>query len=105
MDVWFDSIEVVLERRRRAARFELPGRPVPRGIRPAPRLVQSSLLTSVAANGAAPYKTILTHGFVLDEKAQDVQESLGNVVDPSLVIEGGKNLGRLSGRVFAARTR
>ena len=29
---------------------------------------QSSLLTSVAAQGKAPYKTVLTHGFVLDEK-------------------------------------
>jgi isoleucyl-tRNA synthetase len=53
---------------------------------------QSSLLTSVAANGAAPYKTILTHGFVLDEKGYKMSKSLGNVVDPRLVIEGGKNL-------------
>ena len=43
---------------------------------------QSSLLTSVAANGIAPYKTVLTHGFVLDEKGFKMSKSLGNVVDP-----------------------
>ncbi|KAG2490299.1 hypothetical protein HYH03_011250 [Edaphochlamys debaryana] len=52
---------------------------------------QSSLLTSVAANGVAPYKAVLTHGFVLDEKGQKMSKSLGNVVDPRVVIEGGKD--------------
>lgn len=52
---------------------------------------QSSLLTSVAANGVAPYKQVLTHGFVLDEKGQKMSKSLGNVVDPRVVIEGGKD--------------
>ncbi|MCL2924180.1 MAG: class I tRNA ligase family protein, partial [Trichodesmium sp. MAG_R04] len=52
---------------------------------------QSSLLTSIATNGVAPYKTVLTHGFVLDENGRKMSKSLGNVVDPSIVIEGGKN--------------
>jgi len=52
---------------------------------------QSSLLTSVAANGDAPYGTVLTHGFVLDEKGYKMSKSLGNVVDPALIIEGGNN--------------
>jgi len=52
---------------------------------------QSSLLTSVAAQGKAPYKTVLTHGFVLDEKGFKMSKSLGNVVDPKQVIDGGKN--------------
>lgn len=52
---------------------------------------QSSLLTSVAANEMAPYKTILTHGFVLDAKGMKMSKSLGNVVDPKQVIEGGNN--------------
>lgn len=43
---------------------------------------QSSLLTSVAANGHAPYKTVLTHGFVLDEKGYKMSKSLGNTLDP-----------------------
>jgi len=52
---------------------------------------QSSLLTSVAAQGKAPYKTVLTHGFVLDEKGFKMSKSLGNVIDPALIISGGKN--------------
>ena len=48
---------------------------------------QSSLLTCVAATGAAPYKRVLTHGFVLDEKGVKMSKSIGNVVDPRLVIE------------------
>ena len=52
---------------------------------------QSSLLTSVAVNGCAPYKTVLTHGFVLDEQGYKMSKSLGNVVDPMVIINGGKN--------------
>ena len=52
---------------------------------------QSSLLTSVATNDRAPYKTVLTHGFTLDEQGRKMSKSLGNVIDPAIVIEGGKN--------------
>jgi isoleucyl-tRNA synthetase len=52
---------------------------------------QSSLLTSVAASGRAPYRAVLTHGFVLDEKGAKMSKSIGNVVDPRTVIEGGKD--------------
>jgi isoleucyl-tRNA synthetase len=52
---------------------------------------QSSLLTSVAVHGQAPYKRVLTHGFVLDEKGRKMSKSLGNVVDPAILVEGGKN--------------
>ncbi|WP_231597359.1 isoleucine--tRNA ligase [Synechococcus sp. CBW1004] len=52
---------------------------------------QSSLLTSVAVNGTAPYRTVLTHGFTLDEKGRKMSKSLGNVVDPAVLVEGGKN--------------
>ncbi|MBE9169617.1 isoleucine--tRNA ligase [Pleurocapsales cyanobacterium LEGE 06147] len=52
---------------------------------------QSSLLTSVAVEGIAPYQTVLTHGFVLDEKGRKMSKSLGNVVDPKVIIQGGKN--------------
>lgn len=41
--------------------------------------------------GRAPYKTVLTHGFVLDERGHKMSKSIGNVVDPRSVIEGGKN--------------
>ncbi len=43
---------------------------------------QSSLLTSVAMHGRAPYKTVLTHGFVVDEKGHKMSKSLKNVVPP-----------------------
>jgi len=52
---------------------------------------QSSLLTSVAVNGHAPYRRVLTHGFTLDEKGRKMSKSLGNVVDPTVLVEGGKN--------------
>ncbi|MGB5136854.1 MAG: isoleucine--tRNA ligase [Prochlorococcaceae cyanobacterium] len=52
---------------------------------------QSSLLTSVAVNGDAPYRRVLTHGFTLDEKGRKMSKSLGNVVDPAVLVEGGKN--------------
>ncbi len=52
---------------------------------------QSSLLTSVAVNDKAPYKTVLTHGFTLDEQGRKMSKSVGNVVDPMIVINGGKN--------------
>ncbi len=52
---------------------------------------QSSLLTSVAVNDQAPYKAVLTHGFVLDEKGFKMSKSLGNVVDPMVIIQGGKD--------------
>lgn len=43
---------------------------------------QSSLLISCALNGHAPYKSILTHGFTVDEKGQKMSKSVGNVVAP-----------------------
>jgi isoleucyl-tRNA synthetase len=91
MDVWFDSGSswaAVLQQRddlRYPADLYLEGSDQHRG------WFQSSLLTSVAVNGCAPYKTVLTHGFTLDEQGRKQSKSLGNVVDPMIVIEGGKN--------------
>jgi isoleucyl-tRNA synthetase len=48
------------------------------------------LLTSVAANGVAPYKAVLTHGFVVDAKGQKMSKSKGNVMAPQKVVN---NLG------------
>ena len=48
---------------------------------------QSSLLTCVAATGRAPYKQVLTHGFLLDEKGLKMSKSIGNTVDPRIVVE------------------
>lgn len=91
MDVWFDSGSswaAVLKQRpelRYPADMYLEGSDQHRG------WFQSSLLTSVATNDCAPYKTVLTHGFALDEQGRKMSKSLGNVVDPNIVIEGGKN--------------
>jgi isoleucyl-tRNA synthetase len=91
MDVWFDSgsswASVVQERQelRYPADIYLEGSDQHRG------WFQSSLLTSVATQGIAPYRTVLTHGFVLDEQGRKMSKSIGNVVDPAMVIEGGKN--------------
>ena len=46
---------------------------------------QTSLIPSVALNGIPPYKTVLTHGFVLDDKGKAMHKSSGNVVSPQEV--------------------
>ncbi|MEB3326774.1 MAG: isoleucine--tRNA ligase [Synechococcus sp.] len=90
MDVWFDSGSSwagVLQQRGLGypADLYLEGSDQHRG------WFQSSLLTSVAVNGHAPYRRVLTHGFTLDEKGRKMSKSLGNVVDPAVLVEGGKN--------------
>ncbi|KAF1084808.1 Isoleucine--tRNA ligase [Sporotomaculum syntrophicum] len=47
----------------------------------------SSLSTSVAVTGQAPYRAVLTHGFLVDENGRKMSKSLGNVVDPLKVIK------------------
>ncbi len=91
MDVWFDSgsswAAVCNQREgmQYPADLYLEGSDQHRG------WFQSSLLTSVAVNNKAPYKTVLTHGFALDENGRKMSKSLGNVVDPNIVINGGAN--------------
>lgn len=56
---------------------------------------QSSLLTSIASSEpgqtpTAPYKDVVTHGMVLDDKGRKMSKSLGNIVSPKVVIDGGK---------------
>ncbi|MBS9780970.1 MAG: isoleucine--tRNA ligase [Gammaproteobacteria bacterium] len=46
----------------------------------------SSLLTSSAINGVPPYKSVLTHGFVVDENGHKMSKSVGNIVEPQKVI-------------------
>ncbi len=46
----------------------------------------SSLLVGVAAKGASPYKSCITHGFVLDEKGRGMSKSLGNFIEPEEII-------------------
>lgn len=56
----------------------------------------SSLIIGTAAHGEAPYKTVLSHGFVLDGKGNKMSKSLGNTVDPiKLVNQYGADILRL----------
>ena len=92
MDVWFDSgsswAGVV---KARGEKLAFPADVYLEGVDQHRGWFQSSLLTCVAATGQAPYKSVVTHGFVLDEKGYKMSKSLGNVVDPLRVIEGGAN--------------
>ncbi|KAG6582211.1 Isoleucine--tRNA ligase, chloroplastic/mitochondrial, partial [Cucurbita argyrosperma subsp. sororia] len=91
MDVWFDSGSswaAVLGTR---DGFSFPADLYLEGTDQHRGWFQSSLLTSIATKGKAPYSSVITHGFVLDEKGLKMSKSLGNVVDPKSVIEGGKN--------------
>lgn len=82
LDVWFDSGTThasVLGRRdglRFPADLYLEGSDQHRG------WFQSSLLTSIAVNGRAPYAGILTHGFAVDQEGRKMSKSLGNVIPP-----------------------
>lgn len=84
MDVWFDSgtSYSVLNNRDEAfpADLYLEGSDQYRG------WFNSSLSTSVAAFGKAPYKTVVSHGFVLDGQGRKMSKSLGNTVDPIKVM-------------------
>ena len=101
LDVWFDSgttHQCVLERRRELgfpADLYLEGSDQHRG------WFQSSLLTSVAMHGAAPYRQVLTHGFTVDAKGQKMSKSKGNVVAPQKVVN---NLGADILRLWVAAT-
>lgn len=86
MDVWFDSgssHEAVLrhfEGQRFPADMYLEGSDQYRG------WFNSSLTTSVAVNGVAPYKSVLSQGFVLDGDGRKMSKSVGNVIDPNKVM-------------------
>ncbi|ETV96703.1 isoleucine-tRNA ligase, variant [Aphanomyces invadans] len=84
LDVWFDSgssWNAVLPKGVQADIY-LEGSDQHRG------WFQSSLLTSLAVQRKAPYKNVITHGFILDERGQKMSKSLGNVLVPHDIIEG-----------------
>jgi isoleucyl-tRNA synthetase len=86
LDVWFDSGAshiAVLEKDPRLgspAALYLEGSDQHRG------WFQASLLIAVGTRDRAPYRTVLTHGFTVDEKGEAMHKSRGNVVDPLEVI-------------------
>ena len=88
MDVWFDSgsshFEVLNNPKYKLswpADLYLEGNDQYRG------WFQSSLLTSVAVKGEAPYKAVVTHGFLTDGQGKKMSKSLGNGIDPNEVFD------------------
>lgn len=87
MDVWFDSgsshagVLDVKPGLRFPADLYLEGNDQYRG------WFQSSLLTSIAARGEAPYKTVITHGMIVDESGDKMSKSKGNGISPQQIIE------------------
>ena len=86
-DVWFDSgitHYCVMDERfgsNTQADLYLEGSDQHRG------WFQSSLLTSIAMKGTSPFKSVLTHGFVVDDSGRKMSKSIGNVVNPQEVIK------------------
>lgn len=86
LDVWFDSgtsFAAVLERRpecRFPADMYLEGSDQHRG------WFHSSLLVSMGTRGVAPYRSVLTHGYVVDGEGKKMSKSVGNVIAPEQVI-------------------
>ena len=101
MDVWFDSgisWRAVVEKRS----SELGTIPVDMYLEGSDQhrgWFQSSLLTAVATEGKAPYKQVLTHGFVFGEDGRKMSKSLGNYIRPDDII---KNYGADILRLWAA---
>ena len=101
MDVWMDSgiahktVSHLFDHITNQADLYLEGSDQHRG------WFQSSLLTSVAINKHAPYKEVLTHGFVVDENGHKMSKSLGNTVSPQSVIN---NMGADILRLWVAST-
>ncbi|KAG9052648.1 isoleucine-tRNA ligase [Serendipita sp. 407] len=90
MDVWFDSGTSWSSMQGGVADVYLEGSDQHRG------WFQSSLLTAIAVSREtavpqAPFKKLITHGFVLDDKGRKMSKSLGNVISPLTVINGGSN--------------
>ncbi|TMP46128.1 isoleucine--tRNA ligase [Pseudoalteromonas citrea] len=86
LDVWFDSgvsHACVVDSREELtgpADLYLEGSDQHRG------WFMSSMMTSVAINGHAPYKQVLTHGFTVDENGRKMSKSLGNVISPQNIM-------------------
>ena len=101
MDVWFDSgvtWRAVVEKHS----DELGHTPVDMYLEGSDQhrgWFQSSLLTSMAVQGKAPYKSVLTHGFVFGEDGRKMSKSLGNYIRPDDII---KNYGADILRLWAA---
>jgi isoleucyl-tRNA synthetase len=82
MDVWFDSGSSHMGVMTKRPELEWPCAMYLEGSDQHRGWFQSSLLTSVAVTGHAPYKSVLTHGYVVDGDGRKMSKSLGNVIAP-----------------------
>ncbi len=86
MDVWFDSGSTWSAVCRERPELNWPADLYMEGADQFRGWFQSSLLTSVATQGVAPYKGVLCHGWVVDEQGKQMHKSAGNGVEPSEII-------------------
>ena len=86
LDVWFDSGVTHASVLNKREELEFPADLYLEGSDQHRGWFQSSLLTSVAMNDAAPYKAVLTHGFAVDAHGKKMSKSQGNVVAPQKVM-------------------
>ncbi len=86
LDVWFDSGVTHFAVLDQQAVLDFPADLYLEGSDQHRGWFQSSLLTSIAMRGTAPYKTVLTHGFTVDARGQKMSKSRGNVVSPQKVM-------------------
>ncbi|NLP21218.1 MAG: isoleucine--tRNA ligase [Erysipelotrichaceae bacterium] len=94
MDVWFDSGSSHQELRARG--LEYPADLYFEGSDQYRGWFNSSLIIGTAINGRAPYKSVLSHGYVNDSKGVKMSKSIGNVVDPIKIInQKGADIFRL----------
>ena len=82
LDVWFDSGVTHYSVLKQRPELQFPADIYLEGSDQHRGWFQSSLKTSMAINGCAPYKTVLTHGFTVDAKGYKMSKSLGNVISP-----------------------
>lgn len=85
LDVWFDS-GVVHYATQNHPGWKFPANLYLEGSDQHRGWFNSSLMTSIAMNGVAPYQQVLTHGFVVDANGHKMSKSLGNVISPSEVV-------------------
>ena len=87
MDVWFDSgVSYAADLAKREGQ-RLPADLYLEGADQYRGWFQSSLLTSVAWTGKAPYKAVCTHGWVVDGEGRKMSKSLGNGIEPEEIVE------------------
>ncbi len=87
LDVWFDSGTTHAAVLKRRADLNFPADMYLEGSDQHRGWFQSSLLTGCAIDGRAPYKALLTHGFVVDGSGHKMSKSKGNVVAPQKVMD------------------